>query len=75
MLALVASTGDLWAVLLGGTLALWSVSLIGILFGCTLLRRLPTHWVHRAAAMLLIGYGFGFGLLALGQLVFNGVVP
>jgi putative Ca2+/H+ antiporter (TMEM165/GDT1 family) len=70
MLALVASTGDLWAVLLGGTLALWSVSLIGILFGCTLLRRLPAHWVHRAAAILFIG----FGLLALAQLVFNGVV-
>ncbi len=70
ILALVASTGDLWAVLLGGTLALWSVSLIGVLFGCTLLRRLPTHWVHRAAAILFIG----FGLLALGQLVFNGVV-
>ncbi|MBK1620845.1 hypothetical protein CKO42_20920 [Lamprobacter modestohalophilus] len=70
MLALAASTGDLWAVLFGGTLALWSVSLIGILFGCTLLRRLPTHWVHRAAAILFIG----FGLLALGQLLFNGVV-
>ncbi|WP_201223458.1 TMEM165/GDT1 family protein [Halochromatium roseum] len=70
ILALAASTGDLWAVLLGGTLALWSVSLIGILFGCTLLRRLPTQWVHRAAAILFIG----FGLLALGQLVFNGMV-
>lgn len=67
MLALVASTGDLWAVLFGGTLALWSVSLLGVLFGCTLLRRLPTHWVHRAAALLFIG----FGLLALWQLAFG----
>ncbi|NEX17683.1 MAG: hypothetical protein C1943_13920 [Halochromatium sp.] len=70
MLALAASTGDPWAVLVGGTLALWSVSLIGILFGCTLLRRLPTHWVQRAAALLFIG----FGLLALTQLLINGAV-
>jgi len=68
MLGLVASTGDLWAALIGGTLALWSVSLIGVLFGCTLLRRLPTRWVHRAAAILFVA----FGLLALWQLVFNG---
>ncbi|WP_462320705.1 TMEM165/GDT1 family protein [Halochromatium sp.] len=67
MLALVASTGDLWAVLAGGTLALWSVSLIGVLFGCTVVRRVPTHWGPRAAAILVIG----FGLLALAQLVFS----
>lgn len=67
LLALAASTGDLWGVLIGGTLALWAVSLIGILLGCTLLRRPPTHWVHRAAAVLFIV----FGLLALGQVVLN----
>jgi len=70
MLALVASTGDPWAVLVGGTLALWSVSLIGILFGCTLLRGLPTHWVQRVAAFLFIG----FGLLALARLSISGAV-
>lgn len=68
ILALVASTGDLWAVMLGGTLALWSVSLIGVLLGCTLLRRLPRCWVHRAAAVLFII----FGLLAVAQLIVNG---
>ena len=52
MVALAAGTGDIWAVFLGGTAALWSVSLLGILFGATLLRRIPTHWVHRAAALL-----------------------
>jgi putative Ca2+/H+ antiporter (TMEM165/GDT1 family) len=67
MLALVASTGDLWAVMLGGTLALWGVSLIGVLLGCTLLKRLPTCWVHRAAAILFIA----FGLLALSQSIFG----
>jgi putative Ca2+/H+ antiporter (TMEM165/GDT1 family) len=67
VLALVAGTGDPGAVLLGGTLALWTVSLIGVLFGCTLLRRLPTHWVHRAAAVLFIL----FGLLALGRLLLS----
>jgi putative Ca2+/H+ antiporter (TMEM165/GDT1 family) len=68
MLAMVASSGDLWAVMLGGTLALWSVSLIGVFLGCTLLRRLPRCWVHRAAAVLFIA----FGLLALTQLIVNG---
>jgi len=43
-------------------------SVIGVLFGSTLLRRLPTRRVRRPAAILFIG----FGLLALAQLVFNG---
>ncbi|MGD9299250.1 MAG: TMEM165/GDT1 family protein [Thiohalocapsa sp.] len=65
VVALAAGSGDIWAVFTGGTLALWTVSLIGILFGCTLLRRIPTRWVHRAAAVLFIA----FGLLALGHLI------
>lgn len=67
MIALAAGTGQIWQVFAGGTLALWSVSLIGILFGATLLRRIPRHWVHRAAALLFIA----FGLLALGHLFLN----
>lgn len=67
VIALAAGTGDIWAVFAGGTLALWTVSLIGILFGSTLLRKLPKHWVHRAAAMLFIA----FGLLALGHLTLS----
>jgi len=65
VIALAAGTGDIWAVFAGGTLALWGVSLLGILFGCTLLRRLPQHWVHRTAALLFVA----FGLLALGHLL------
>ncbi|WP_296897409.1 TMEM165/GDT1 family protein, partial [Thiohalocapsa sp.] len=65
VVALAAGTGDIWAVFTGGTLGLWTVSLIGILFGCTLLRRIPTRWVHRGAAVLFIA----FGLLALGHLI------
>ena len=68
IVALAAGTGDIWAVLIGGTLALWLVSLLGILFGCTLLRRVPTHWVHRGAAVLFIA----FGLLALAHLTLSG---
>jgi putative Ca2+/H+ antiporter (TMEM165/GDT1 family) len=65
MIALAAGTGEIWSVFAGGTLALWTVSLIGVLFGATLLRRIPKHRVHRAAALLFIT----FGVLALGQVV------
>lgn len=71
VIALAAGTGELWTVFAGSTLALWSVSLLGILFGCTLLRRLPRRWVHRAAAVLF----FAFGLLALGHLGLNASAP
>ena len=63
MVALAAKTGALWSVYIGGTLALWTVSLLGILVGHTLLRRIEPRWVHRAAALLFLV----FGLLALGQ--------
>jgi putative Ca2+/H+ antiporter (TMEM165/GDT1 family) len=65
MLALAAQTGALWSVFVGGTLALWSVSLLGILVGRTLLRRIPAQWVHRAAALLF----FVFGLVAIGSVI------
>ena len=57
---------NLLAVLLGQVL--WTVSLVGILFGATLLRKIPKHWVHRAAALLFVTFGF----LALGQVLLNG---
>jgi Ca2+/H+ antiporter, TMEM165/GDT1 family len=63
MIGLAAGTGSPWSVLTGGTLALWSVSLIGILLGGTLLRRVSPVWMHRAAAGLFLV----FGLLALTQ--------
>jgi putative Ca2+/H+ antiporter (TMEM165/GDT1 family) len=68
MIALVAGTGEIWSVFVGATLALSAVSLIGILFGATLLRKIPRHWVHRVAALLFLT----FGVLALGQVVLNG---
>ena len=68
MVAMVAGTGAPLAVFVGGTLALWAVSLIGILLGSTLLRRVPKAWMHRAAALLFLL----FGLLAIGQVVVGG---
>jgi putative Ca2+/H+ antiporter (TMEM165/GDT1 family) len=61
MVALAAQTGELWSVFVGGTLALWSVSLLGIVVGRKLLRRIPAHWVHKTAAILFLA----FGLIAL----------
>jgi putative Ca2+/H+ antiporter (TMEM165/GDT1 family) len=68
LVALAAGSGAVWSVFVGGTLALWAVSAIGIAVGNTLLRRLPRHWMHRAAALLFAL----FGLLALGQVFIGG---
>ncbi len=65
LVALAAGSGAVWSVFVGGTLALWAVSAIGIVVGNTLLRRLPRHWMHRAAALLFAL----FGLLALGKVL------
>jgi len=65
MVAMVAGTGSPWAVFIGGTAALWAVSLLGILLGSTLLRRIPKQWMHRTAAGLFLL----FGLLAIGQVL------
>ena len=67
LVALAAQTGALWSVFVGGTLALWSVSLLGILVGRTLLRRIEPRLVHRVAALLFLA----FGLLALGQVAWE----
>ncbi|MFZ0256650.1 MAG: TMEM165/GDT1 family protein [Gammaproteobacteria bacterium] len=68
MIARVAGTGATWSVFVGGTLALWAVSSVGILFGATLLRKISRHWVHRTAAMVFTT----FGVLALGQMILTG---
>jgi len=57
LVAMVAATGEPLAVFVGGTLALWLVSLLGVLVGATVLRRLPAHWVHRSAALLFFAFG------------------
>lgn len=62
-IALAAGTGQPWSVFAGSTLALWLVSLLGILVGSTLLARLPRLWVHRTAALLFAL----FGVLALAE--------
>lgn len=69
LVALAAKTGELWSVFVGGTLALWAVSLLGILVGNTLLRRIEPRRVHRAAVLLFLL----FGLLALWQ-GFSGIL-
>jgi len=57
LVAMVAATGETRAVMVGGTLALWAVSVLGVAVGATLLRRLPAQWVHRAAALLFFAFG------------------
>ncbi|MDX1593067.1 MAG: TMEM165/GDT1 family protein [Gammaproteobacteria bacterium] len=68
LVALAAGSGAVWSVFVGGTLALWAVSAIGIAVGSTLLQRLPRRHVHRAAALLFAL----FGVLALGQAALGG---
>ncbi|HBO12095.1 MAG TPA: UPF0016 domain-containing protein [Halieaceae bacterium] len=65
MVALAARGEALLAVFLGGTAALWLVALLGIIFGRTLLTRIPARVVHRSAALLFAL----FGLLALAEAV------
>jgi len=57
MVGLAAGTGAPGSVLVGGTLALWAVSLVGILVGGSLLRRISPVWMHRAAALLFLTFG------------------
>jgi putative Ca2+/H+ antiporter (TMEM165/GDT1 family) len=56
MIAVLAGTGDISALFLGGTLALWSISRLGILFGRTVLRKLPHQLVRQAAALLFLAF-------------------
>ncbi|WP_455204710.1 TMEM165/GDT1 family protein [Kaarinaea lacus] len=57
MVTMAASTGSTWSVLLGGTLALWSVAILAIALGNTVLRRVPARWMHRIAAGLFLAFG------------------
>lgn len=45
------------AVFAGSTLALWSVSLLGIFAGRQLIRFIPLSYIHRAAGFLFIIFG------------------
>ena len=71
LIALVASTGDAWSVFTGATLALWSVSLLGVAVGSTLLSRVPRAWMHRVAAVMFAV----FGVLALAEPLMSRLEP
>ena len=44
-------------VFLGSSLALWAVSLLGILLGAQITRVVPIRWVHRGAGILFLLFG------------------
>lgn len=69
LVAMVAATGEAWAVLVGGTLALWAVSVLGVAVGATVLRRLPAVWVHRGAGVLFLAFGIWALLRAAASLL------
>jgi putative Ca2+/H+ antiporter (TMEM165/GDT1 family) len=52
-----AQSGKPWAVFLGASAALASVSAIGVIVGGALGAHLPLEWVKRAAALLFISIG------------------
>lgn len=49
-----SSAGETSAVWTGATLALGATSLIGVLAGRRLLKKLPLRWIHRASGVLFI---------------------
>jgi putative Ca2+/H+ antiporter (TMEM165/GDT1 family) len=55
--SLAAQHDEPLAVFAGSTLALWSVSLLGIFAGRQLIRIIPLSYIHRAAASLFIIFG------------------
>ena len=48
-------------VFVASTLALWSVSLIGIFAGKQLVRFIPLCWIHRAAGVMFLLFGIAMG--------------
>jgi Ca2+/H+ antiporter, TMEM165/GDT1 family len=48
-------------VFVASTLALWSVSLIGIFAGKQLVKIIPVCWIHRAAGMMFLVFGVLMG--------------
>ncbi len=55
--SLAAQHESLFAVFTGSTLALWTVSLIGIFIGRQLTRHVPLSYIHRAAGCLFLLFG------------------
>jgi putative Ca2+/H+ antiporter (TMEM165/GDT1 family) len=52
-----ASLSGMAAVFASSTLALWSVSLLGIFAGKQLVRFIPLCWIHRCAGLMFLVFG------------------
>jgi len=55
------SLAGLLSVFVASTLALWSVSLIGIFAGKQLVKLIPVCWIHRAAGAMFLLFGLAMG--------------
>jgi putative Ca2+/H+ antiporter (TMEM165/GDT1 family) len=62
--ALVARLGARWSVLIGSTLALWTVAALAVTVGATVGPRLPRRTLRRVAGALFIVFAVGSVLLA-----------
>lgn len=49
------------SVFVASTLALWSVSLIGIFAGKQLVKVIPVCWIHRTAGIMFLVFGMAMG--------------
>lgn len=58
---LAANTAAPFSVFVGATLALWCVSLLGLLVGAQVARVVPMKWVHRAAGVAFLAFGLWTG--------------
>ncbi len=52
-----STLGGMGSVFLASTLALWSVSLLGIFAGKQLVRFVPLCWIHRCAGFMFLVFG------------------
>lgn len=57
-----ASLSGMGMVFVASTLALWSVSLLGIFAGKQLVRYIPVCWIHRAAGVMFLVFGILMGI-------------
>jgi putative Ca2+/H+ antiporter (TMEM165/GDT1 family) len=55
------SMAGMTTVFVASTLALWSVSLIGIFAGKQLVKVIPVCWIHRAAGGMFLVFGLAMG--------------
>jgi putative Ca2+/H+ antiporter (TMEM165/GDT1 family) len=65
VITMTASTESKISVFLGASLALLSVTLLGVLFGGVLSQYVPAEWLHRIAAVAFITIGL---LMLIGKL-------